>query len=84
MKHLRGRAKQHFPGNFWSNSFQLESSSYQFDKFYLLIFETVMKMPSWMPGAGFKRQAREWRIPTLAMVERPFEKVKKDLVGLLI
>ncbi|KAK7052987.1 hypothetical protein VNI00_004308 [Paramarasmius palmivorus] len=29
-------------------------------------------VPSWMPGAGFKRKAREWRDLALKMVNQPF------------
>ncbi|KAJ3548586.1 hypothetical protein NM688_g5274 [Phlebia brevispora] len=33
-------------------------------------------LPDWLPGASFKRMAKEWRIHTTAMIERPFNAVK--------
>ena len=37
-------------------------------------------VPAWVPGAGFKRKAREWRALSLAMLERPFEMVRRNMV----
>ena len=39
-------------------------------------------IPSWFPGAGFKRKAAEWRALMQEFVDIPFEFVKKDLVRL--
>ncbi|KAJ3550195.1 hypothetical protein NM688_g5103 [Phlebia brevispora] len=36
-------------------------------------------LPSWFPGAGFKRQAAIWRIPTTKMATAPFAAVKRGL-----
>ncbi|ETW82115.1 cytochrome P450 monooxygenase 109, partial [Heterobasidion irregulare TC 32-1] len=36
-------------------------------------------IPSWFPGAGFKRQAYEWRADLKAMREQPFEMVKRRM-----
>ena len=41
-------------------------------------------LPSWFPGAGFKRQAEKWRKVTLAMARVPFAFVKDQMVGLII
>jgi hypothetical protein len=38
-------------------------------------------VPSWMPGAGFKRKAAYWRKVNLDMAEKPFEHVKATLVS---
>lgn len=43
----------------------------------------VKHVPSWFPGATFKRQAVEWKKATDAMVERPFEAVTKAMVSLI-
>ena len=43
----------------------------------------VKHVPSWFPGATFKRQAAEWKKATDAMVERPFEAVTKAMVSLI-
>jgi hypothetical protein len=42
---------------------------------------TVIKMPSWLPGARFKRYAREWYPIVISSVKTPFEKVKRELVS---
>ncbi|KAF9553593.1 cytochrome P450, partial [Agrocybe pediades] len=34
-------------------------------------------VPAWMPGAGFKKKAREWTELSRRMVEEPFEATKK-------
>ncbi len=42
----------------------------------------VKHVPSYFPGANFKRQAAEWKKSTDAMVERPFKAVRKAMVSL--
>ncbi|KAH9941412.1 cytochrome P450 [Amylocystis lapponica] len=47
---------------------------------YLVDSIPILKyLPSWFPGAMFKRQAREWRKLALAMVEAPFNAVKSAI-----
>ncbi|PIL25684.1 cytochrome P450 [Ganoderma sinense ZZ0214-1] len=47
---------------------------------YLVDYIPLLKhVPSWFPGATFKRQAAEWKKATDAMVERPFEAVTKAM-----
>jgi hypothetical protein len=41
---------------------------------------SVKHVPEWFPGAGFKRQAREWRAVADAMLNEPFELTKKAMV----
>jgi hypothetical protein len=42
----------------------------------------VKYIPEWIiPGGGFKKQAREWRQLTEAMVDVPFEMVRGKVVG---
>ncbi|KZP29761.1 cytochrome P450 [Athelia psychrophila] len=36
-------------------------------------------VPSWMPGAGFQRKAKEWKKLTDAVYQEPFTAVKQDL-----
>jgi hypothetical protein len=44
-------------------------------------YRTVIKLPSWLPGARFKRYAQEW-YPTVARaVKAPYDKVKRELVS---
>lgn len=37
-------------------------------------------IPEWVPGATFKRKAREWRWMADRMLNRPFEALKKAMV----
>lgn len=41
----------------------------------------LKKVPEWMPGAGFKKKAREWRVLSQRMVTMPFEAAKSDIVS---
>ena len=41
----------------------------------------VKHVPTWFPGAGFKRKAFEWRKLSQAMLERPFEMVKQRMAS---
>ncbi|KAF9240868.1 cytochrome P450 [Melanogaster broomeanus] len=38
-------------------------------------------VPEFMPGAGFKRQARVWRAATRAMIDKPFQMVKERMAS---
>lgn len=42
----------------------------------------VKYLPTWLPGAGFKKQAYEWRKSITAMVEVPFNAVKQAIVSI--
>lgn len=41
-------------------------------------FPILKYVPEWMPGAGFKKKAREWRESATIMRERPY-KTAKDM-----
>lgn len=41
----------------------------------------VKYVPSWFPGAGFKRKAKEWKADMMRAVNRPIELVDKELVS---
>ena len=47
-----------------------------------MIILIVQYVPSWMPGAGFKRQAEEWSKTVLYAINHPFEELKKQMVCL--
>jgi hypothetical protein len=40
----------------------------------------VAKVPEWLPGAGFKRVAREWHETLEEMVTAPYKFVKDQMV----
>lgn len=40
-------------------------------------------VPSWLPGAEFKRKARRWRVLARAMVDTPFAEAKRNTVNLI-
>jgi hypothetical protein len=54
-------------------------ASWQTDSFILP--DVVKHVPAWMPGAGFKRKAREWRKLSRELIERPFAMVKRKMVS---
>ncbi|KAJ7065511.1 cytochrome P450 [Mycena amicta] len=43
-------------------------------------FPALKYVPSWFPGAGFKRQAARWRKVRLDSVELPFEETRKNMM----
>lgn len=45
---------------------------------------TVKYIPDWLPGAGFKRQAREWRTVADSMLNDPFNVTKRAMVNIMI
>ncbi|KAJ7625699.1 cytochrome P450 [Roridomyces roridus] len=42
-------------------------------------FPILKHVPSWFPGAGFKRKAREWRKLSWNMAELPFAETKRQM-----
>jgi len=49
---------------------------------YLVEYISVLKYaPSWMPGASFKRKAREWRRLSRQMLESQFNTVKQEMAN---
>ncbi|KAF8651376.1 hypothetical protein AX16_004823 [Volvariella volvacea WC 439] len=48
-------------------------------RFLVDAFPVLKYVPEWMPGAEFKRLAREWRQLALNMLELPWIQVKKNL-----
>ncbi|KAJ7247278.1 cytochrome P450 [Mycena rebaudengoi] len=47
---------------------------------YLVDYIPALKyVPDWFPGAGFKRQAKEWKKLTQAAVETPFAEAKRNI-----
>ena len=45
-----------------------------------MTFSAVKYIPSWFPGAGFKRKAAEWRDGILKGISAPHAQVKRDMV----
>ncbi|KAK7694990.1 hypothetical protein QCA50_002178 [Cerrena zonata] len=42
-------------------------------------FPALKHIPEWFPGARFQREAKEWRVFAMAMLEQPYEFFKKHL-----
>ena len=36
-------------------------------------------VPSWFPGAGFKKKAERWRVSFTDLLEKPYRRVIEDL-----
>jgi hypothetical protein len=49
----------------------------------LIVFNIslVKYVPEWMPGAGFKAKAKEWRKLSQAMINVPYNMVKEKFVS---
>ena len=48
--------------------------------FLVNIFPSLLKLPHWAPGTGFRKVAKEWRSDTEAMVELPYANCLKGIV----
>ncbi|GJE84890.1 cytochrome P450 [Phanerochaete sordida] len=48
--------------------------------FLVDILPALRWVPSWMPGAGWKRKAEKWRAETQAMCDDPFEFAKAEML----
>jgi hypothetical protein len=58
------------------------SSEAAFFGTYLVDYIPILKYtPSWMPGASFRRKAREWRRLSREMLESQFNIVKQNIVS---
>lgn len=44
-------------------------------------YMSVKYVPAWMPGAGFQRKARAWKVAATDMIVRPFDFVKRGMVS---
>ncbi|KAF7358497.1 hypothetical protein MVEN_00900400 [Mycena venus] len=42
-------------------------------------FPALKYVPSWFPGAGFKRKAKEWRKVVHEVLEKPFQETKRNI-----
>lgn len=48
--------------------------------FLVDVLPVLRYVPEWLPGAGFKKQARLWRETLEMMVDVPFQVVKRNMV----
>jgi hypothetical protein len=46
----------------------------------VIVFIAVKYVPDWLPGAEFKRKGKEWAESVQAMVDAPFNLVKRQMV----
>ncbi|KAF7329522.1 hypothetical protein MKEN_00214700 [Mycena kentingensis (nom. inval.)] len=49
-------------------------------RFLVDTFPVLKYMPEWMPGAGFKCKAAEWRSATLGIRDVPFDETRKQVL----
>lgn len=49
--------------------------------FLVDVIPALKYVPDWLPGAGFKRKAREWRQLALKMRDTPYEHAKRKVVS---
>ena len=48
--------------------------------FWVDLFPILKYVPSWFPGAGFRKKAAHWRKIGAYMTEKPFHYVQEQLV----
>ncbi|KAI0002554.1 cytochrome P450 [Russula compacta] len=49
--------------------------------FLVDLFPSLKYVPEWMPGAGFKKKAKEWRKLSQAMINVPYDMVKEKFMN---
>ena len=49
--------------------------------FWVDFFPILKYIPSWFPGAGFQKKAAHWSQVNASMLQKPFDYVKDQLVG---
>ena len=49
--------------------------------FWVDFFPLLKYIPSWFPGAGFKKKAAHWSELNTSVVQNPFNYVKEQVVG---
>ena len=52
-------------------------------KYLVETFPSLRFLPSWMPGAGFKRDGKAWTKAVYRLVEIPWKQTKEAMVRLL-
>ena len=52
--------------------------------YWVDLFPILKYVPSWFPGAGFKKRAAHWREVNRAMIEKPFHYVKEQMVSPIV
>ncbi|KZT30484.1 cytochrome P450 [Neolentinus lepideus HHB14362 ss-1] len=52
-----------------------------FGTYFVDYMPFLKHVPEWFPGASFKRQAKEWRKLTRAMVDVPFTMIKQNITA---
>jgi len=45
------------------------------------VFPTLQYLPSWFPGAGFRKKAMKWKAKIEEFVEKPYEYLKDSIVS---
>jgi hypothetical protein len=61
-------------------SFLFVSQSLRLRNGSLILPQTVKHIPTWFPGAGFKRNAIKWKAMVEEFVDKPYEWTKSDIV----
>ena len=69
------------PGAFLVDLFPSRTVLYYYRCLIVFNISLVKHVPEWMPGAGFKTKAKEWRKLSQAMINVPFDMVKEKFVS---
>lgn len=68
------------PGTFLVDTFPLREYLHVSPLSFFYHIPQVKYVPEWVPGAGFKKKAREWRALQEAVVNRPYNMVQEEMV----
>jgi hypothetical protein len=69
------------PGAFLVDLFPSRTVLYCYRYLVVSNISLVKHVPEWMPGAGFKTKAKEWRKLSQAMINVPYDMVKEKFVS---
>lgn len=72
------------PGAFLVDLFPSRTVLYYYLCMIVFNIPLVKYVPEWMPGAGFKTKAKEWRKLSQAMINVPYDMVKEKFVSGLV
>ena len=77
---MHGLAVAGVPGRFLVVSSIISAQTSSSALFLQDTIPALKYVPSWVPGAGFQRQARKWRKATRDLLDVPFAEAKQSLV----
>jgi hypothetical protein len=69
-----------YPGRWLVDAIPFRKNTASLSQLHVDFLNAVERLPSWLPGMGFKKTAKIYREHNYAQVERPHDFVKRQLV----